>query len=637
MLISRNWLQRFFDAPLPEPETLAQLLTTHSWEIDEVVHKPEFDDVVLDVKVLPDKSAWALSHRGVATEISAITGIPLTHDPLGKRDISLVASDSLSVSVDTEAVDRYILAKIEGVSIGPSPKWLQSLLLSLGQRSINNVVDATNYVLLSIGQPTHVFDADKMNGVRVRSAYEGERIHTLGGGEYTLTTQDTVIADSNTDVPLALAGVKGGVAAEVSDATRAIYIESAHFDAVRTRKTAGRHNLRTDASVRYENGVVSELARIGVRECVELILEIAGGTCVGYTEVTAENTPSKIQPASVSCTFEKLNSILGTEVPRDVVRDIFTKLTYAYTEDAYSFTIVPPFERTDLVIPEDLIEEVSRFYGESHIPAKLPEKVSLPNIHKGFYCMEKIRNTLVAQGFSEVYTSSFREKDIVPIKNALASDKGYLRSVLRENIKDALKKNAPHTDLLGVSEIRMFEIGTVFEEGREYISVAIGVCGVSGYSPKKHESILNDALVAVSSALGTTFDAVRSDKNDGVVEFSFTELVEKLPDHGTYDLYLPREIISYVPFSPYPSMSRDVSFWTPVTVSSERAEELIQSVLDSLCVRVTFVDEYRQDDKVSYAFRLVFQAGDRTLTDTEVNARAETVYEAIRGEGWTPR
>jgi phenylalanyl-tRNA synthetase beta chain len=303
MKISRNWLQKYFDVPLPEVSVLEDALTFHAFEIDESYQSG--DDSIMDVKVLPNRAADCLSHRGIAKELSAILDIPLTEDPFRKTLTQVSESKILSISVeDPKLCDRYIGAVIQNVHVGPSPEWLQKALESIGARSINNVVDATNYVMLDLGQPLHAFDAanlSKKDGkyhINVRSAAEGEKVTTLSREEYTLTSDRLLIADGNANEALGIAGVKGGKAAKITEETKDIIIESAHFNYASIRKTAQRLKLFTDASLRFQNDPSPELAAYGMDAVVALILHIAGGELEGVVDVG--DTPAPHAPVSIS-------------------------------------------------------------------------------------------------------------------------------------------------------------------------------------------------------------------------------------------------------------------------------------------------------------------------------------------------
>jgi len=243
MKISYNWLQSYFDAEIPTPERVEEILSVRSFEPEgiEVVN----GDSVLDFDVLPNRAHDALSHRGIARELSAVLGESLKTDRYRRRDVEKV-SDVVDVDVqDVEKCRRYISRVIRGVKISETPNWLKDQLVAIGQKSINNVVDSTNYVMFDLGQPLHAFDMDKLSGgIVVRNAHEGEEIVTLTGEEKSLTNDDLVIADEES--PLAVAGIKGGKKAEVDAGTVNIVLESANFNPLSTRQTSRRVGIQTD-------------------------------------------------------------------------------------------------------------------------------------------------------------------------------------------------------------------------------------------------------------------------------------------------------------------------------------------------------------------------------------------------------
>lgn len=626
MKVSYNALNTFFDGKLPSPSDVAQALTFHAWEIEEVVEKD--GDTVLDVKVLPDKSAWALSHRGVAKDLSVVLDLPLARDPLlQKPDLSLRA-EHLSIDIRTDACSRYVGAYITGVKVGQSPEWLQTYLRTLGQRSINNIVDITNYILLETGQPLHVFDARKLSAlsIGVRQAKNGENITTLTGEDYALTSEDTVIVDGNSDTPLGIAGIKGGKAAEIDNTTVDIIIESANFSPVAIRKTSQRLRLRTDASARFENGVVPHMTAYAIRDAVDLILKEVGGILVGYADAGDEFLDRK----NVSVSLPRINSILGVSLTVSDVEAIIARFGYVHSWDGEVLTVESPFERPDLTIPEDLIEEIGRIYGYEHVQSIAPERMPLTEINKTFYYTDLVRTALIQAGFSEVFTSSFRATDEVKLKNALASDKGYLRSALSENMSEALVRNAPNADLLGVRQVRMFEIGTVFTKNRQYFSLSLGVSSPSGYKAKSDNNVLTLGIEAVEKALGVKLVW----KNvAGVAEAELSSVFETLSAPVAYAPFEKTPDTTYKPFSNYPFASRDVAFWAPEGMNKEGVESLIRESAGGLLVRLDLFDTFSKDGRTSYAFRLVFQSYEKTLTEEEIRGAMESVYVKLKEVG----
>jgi phenylalanyl-tRNA synthetase beta chain len=628
MKVSKNWLQTFFDAPLPTTEAMVDALTFHSSEIEDV---EELDgDTVLDVKVLPDKSAWIMSHRGVAREIATIMELPM-NDPLAFAPALTPVTDAVTVSIDTDGCTRYAAAVLTGVTVGSSPEWLQKRLAAIGQRSINNVVDATNYVMFHVGQPLHAFDGTKLTkehgayALGVRQATAGEGITTLSGDELTLTTEDMVIIDRNTDTPVGIAGVKGGRAAEVTSETTELVIEAANFDRAAVRKTSQRLRLRTDASARYENGVVPELVAYGLAEVVRLIGELAGGTCVGYVDVFPR--PRTVAPVSVS--LERINSMLGLTLSKEDIDAVLARFEYAHTWTDAVVTVTPPFERDDLIIPEDVIEEIGRIYGLAHIPSITPDPIPLTEFNTSFYYADEVRITLIGLGFSEVFTSSFRNNDTVALANALAADKGYLRSSLRENLAEALVRNVPNRDLLGLPYIAIFEIGTVFAEADEHMSLAFGVRTAAAYNAKQDDPMVKAAMDALANVLGFEHYEV----HEGIAEVNLSEAISDLPAATAYTPFTKRPDANYKPFSLYPSMSRDIALWVPEDTPAEAIMSLLNEHAGDLRVRTTLFDEFKKDGRVSYAFRLVFQSNEKTLTDEAVNQIMDRIYQVVSERG----
>ncbi len=632
MKFSYNWLQTYFDTPLPNAEELAKKITFHSSEIEELISVSS--DTVLDVKVLPDKSAWLMSHRGLAKEISVMLDLPLRGDIFASGEVLASRGDSIKITLDTPTCDFYGAALVKGVKVGPSPDWIKARLEAVGQRSINNIVDATNYVMFEIGQPLHAFDADKFDGalsISVRQANPGEKFTTLSNEELTLDGNDAVITHGETGQVLALAGVKGGLYAGVTTETTNILFESAHFDRVAVRKTARKHKLQTDAAKRYENGLSPLVAPIALKRVVDLAIEIAGGE---LSEAAAEGKLQSIS-RSVTVSLNEINSVLGLMLSETDVSAIFKRFQYSCQIEGGIISVIPPFERDDILIAEDLIEEIGRMYGLDKIVSIPPAKLSLSEFNVRHYYAEKIRTALIDLGFSDIYTSSFRNQDVVKLENALAADKGYLRSSLVENIKEARTNNIPHRDLLGLSAVKIFEIGTVFLENSEEFRVALAVQSGTAYKAKVDDVLLNEAIEAINRATGVVIKSLY--QAEGVMEFSLESLLVEAAPVTDYEVVAVTHSSVYKPFSNYPSVSRDVAMWVGEGESVENVSGLILATAGDLCVRLTHLDTFTKEGRTSLAFRLVFQANDRTLTDIEVEPIMAVVYDAIKQAGFEPR
>ncbi len=638
MKVSYKWLQTYFEeGVLPSVEEVEQKLMFHAFEIEGV--EKLGDDHVIDVDVLPNRAADCLSHRGISKEVSTLFNVPIKNDPL-KKEINLEpATNKIAISLDKDAsCSYYSSALIKGVKVAESPTWLKESLEAIGQKPINNVVDATNYVLFNLGQPTHVFDAQKFSGdtpsIGVRLARENESIELLGGTKIELTSAMSVITDVNSDTPLAVAGVKGGTVAEVTEQTLDIIIESAKFDPVQTRKTSQALKIRTDASSRYENNVASKLAQYGVRAVVELILEIAGGELVGFAssgELESDNV-------KISVELNQVSKLLGTNISKNQIEDILTRLEFEYTFNGDTVEVKAPFERRDINIPEDIIEEIGRVYGYSNIVSKqldTPEKQ--PSINQKFAYSEIIRETLSKLDFTEVYLYSLRDSGEVKLLNSLASDKDHLRANLKDGIVESLDKNEKQMPLLGLyNAIKIFEIGNVFTKEGESTNVCLGV-RVTG--KKKREERTLKILKEVKDVLETTLGVSLPEPAHETLEFNLSEIIKNLPK---VDKYIDTDTVSnavvYTHISQYPFVLRDIAVWAPNGTKDDALVNIIKEHGGDLVQRVDKFDEFNKDGRVSLAFHIVFQADDKTLTDNEINTIMQKVEAVINNtEGFEVR
>ena len=646
MKVSYNWLKEYVGEKLPSADEVAALLTKHAFEIDDV---EEIDgDTVIDVDVLPNRASDCLCHRGVARELATIMNVALARDPL-TEPVNLEAAADIVVNIaDANACPRFTAALITGIEVKESPDWLKARLKALGQRPINNIVDATNYVMYAIGQPLHAYDADlfpKVDGTwkfDVRVAKPGERVSLIpeGGKEEDRIVEcegtELLIVDGSSDTPIGLAGVKGGRFAGVHAGTKNIIIEAAHFHPTRTRQTARRLGIVIDASKRFENEPSRELPPFAQRDIIALITDIAGGTFEGWVDEYLEE--KKAQPVDVR--VSKTNALLGLTLPRTEIADIIARTgAEVFDEaDADTITCLSPFERTDLNIEEDYIEEVGRIHGLTDIASVVPEKGSPSEINARQFYSEKIRQILFSLGYSEVITSSFNKKDDIQLLNALASDKSYLRSSLTKNLSETLDKNAPFADLLGTPDTRIFEIGTVFykkdDTVTEHVSLCFGVrLKVSGYTGKE-DKVLQETIAAIETALGTKL-AVTTQK--GVAEVNLTELLTSLPAPAAYEPFVRATDVTFKPFSTFPYITRDIALWVTEGTTAAEVESVLNEQAGELRVRTTKFDEFTKDGRTSYAFRLVFQSQEKTLTDTAVNEVMDAVYAVVAKEGWEVR
>lgn len=700
MKISYDWLNSYFDRGLfsrglPRASKLADLFNAHFAEVEGM--EKAGGDTILEVKTLADRNHYALCHRGMAREASVITGKALkaSAEPKIAPEPGIRA---VAVKVtDPKLCRRYAARRVDGVKVAASPQWLSERLEAVGARSINNIVDATNYVMFDIGQPLHAFDAEKVKGgIAVRLAKTGEKITILDGREIKLKETDLVIADD--EGPLAIAGVKGGKRAEVTTDTRSIIIESANFDPSSVRRTSTRANLRNDSSKRFENEITPALAGEAIERVTDLILKVAGGKPGSITDVY----PNPAKPWKVSATSAMISSMVGAPVSVKEIQEILEnqgaqvhvlkdcpscgsstlgdrgvyeicevcgweddpsqeaspdlsggankKSLNAARSDRKkgnevrgAFVVIPPLDRLDLVIPEDLADEVMRVRGYENIPSVQTPPLDEPTpLDRSYYVTERVKNNLVALGFTEAYTYTLVPKGAFEVSYPLASDKSALRERIAPKLADALAMNARNADLLGLDAIKMFEIGKVFPASGEKLSLAVGATLVKKKKGVTAESLVKEALVAIG------VDAVAVKVENGVAEIDFDAFVAAQPTVGTIadlDFRPLSKDVKYKPFSAYPFMTRDIAFFAPAGTDAAAARAVVAGALNadvgagkSLVVKgPDQFDRFEKDGKVSYGFRVVFQAFDRTLSDEEANAEMKKAYDAVKAKGWEVR
>src|SRR3989338_8728649 len=419
MRISYNWL-KWYIPEIPKTEKLRDIFTYHLCEVENIEKRG--DDTIFDINILPNRAHDLLSHLGVARELASLLNISFK-DPTPMYKIPETKYNNLKIKLETDKCRRYMGRIVRNVKIEPSPAWVQKHLESIGQRSINSIVDATNIVMYDSGQPCHAFDLDKLANeiLIIRQAKEGESITTLDGKEVKLSSMDMVIADEKN--VLAIAGVKGGKLAEVDGNTRNILIEVANFDPISVRKTSKRMGILTDSSKRFENNLSPEIVFYAMREISGLLVEYGGFEF----EEKIDIYPSKQKFRELSFSSDKISKILGMAVSETGIEDILKRYNFEYENKNREFKIVIPPTRFDLEIEEDMAEEIGRILGYDKIKPKIPKINFKPEINNTYEKICWVRNKLLSEGYSEVMTYSFCDKGEVEVL-ASASDKNFLRT-----------------------------------------------------------------------------------------------------------------------------------------------------------------------------------------------------------------
>lgn len=647
------------------------------------------DDVVLDLTSTANR-ADALSMVGIAREVAALTRNPLRLPPVQPLQAKPIPNFQLRIA-DAKACPAYSGVLIEGVKVGPSPDWLKHRLAAAGMRSINNVVDITNLILLEWGQPLHAFDWERLLQVmgkkkptiEVRLAQPGETLKTLDGQTRTLQADSHLIVAGSQ--PVALAGVMGGEETEVGSTTTRIFLEAALFDPAVTRRSARSQGLCTEASTRYERGVNFATLDQARDRAVQLILELAGGAVAGLT--TFDQRPPLER--TLKLRLSRLIDVLGDEVQAADVEEILSALGFqlsrcegANSQSALSpatetatvascvwQVVVPPYRLRDIEREIDLIEEFARLYGYDRFSETLPTEPQVGSLSARETFTRQIREVLRGIGLTEVYHISLcpAEEDgsLVRIANPLSPEYSAVRNALLPGLVEAFRFNWDQ----GNGPLQAFEIGRVFAHAlppnphpyRE----AEHIGGILGGDPNPHDwqhrnrpmdwfeakGLLVSALERLGFGPEFRLDPPEEQSSllhpgrqaslwiEGSRIGLFGQLHPRLcqekglPDqvYG-FELQLDplleslerRGIVQFVPFSPFPAADRDIAFFAPLDLAVGEIEKVIRRAGGELLQSVQLFDEYRGQGvpagQRSLAFRLVYRAPDRTLTDAEVEA-----------------
>jgi phenylalanyl-tRNA synthetase beta chain len=652
MRYSLKWLRDYCPAPGPAAR-LAEQLTMAGLEVESI--SKAGDDVLFDVELVPVRSD-CLSMIGLARELSFLTGAPLTLPPRVVKEVHL--PKEFSVDVELAAPDlcpRYSARVVTDLRVGASPTWLAERLEAVGVRSLNNVVDITNFVNLETGQPLHAFDLAKLRGRRlvVRRAAAGEKLVLLDDRELRLSPEDLVIADA--EGPVALAGVMGGRDSEVSSSTEAVVIESAHFDARNVRRTARRHGLATESSYRFERGTDPTATLQAANRAASLMAELADGTVLGPPADVGRTDWSRpaivLRPA-------RANMLLGTSLTGEDMAVLLRRLDFEVGLDRMENLVIsaPPYRR-DVNAEIDVAEEVARAYGYDNVEATLPGgRLPAPRRLPREEFERKARAALAAAGFTEVYTPSFTNPEqlaacgldaaaAVPVANPTVSQFSHLRPALWPLLAEAATRNGR----AGASSVLIFELGHVFARGDDgevverfrLALLAAGEAAPRHWSrppPEADFFFVKGVVEALARAFGAAPEwegprfrlgagggayaapAVEPFGRGHVVELDAAPLIEAAT----------RAERCYRPVPRFPSVVRDLAL---VLEEGQAAGEVVAAIRASseLVREVDVFDVFTgkgiPPDRKSLGVRIRYQAEDRTLTDEEVNAARE---EALR-------
>lgn len=649
-------------------------------------------DVVLELGITPNRPD-ALSHLGVARELAAAEGLSAPEVVVRPEESGNPAAECAEVHIDDpDRCAKYAARVITEVTVGPSPRWVQDRLRDLGQRSISNVVDATNLVLLEQGHPLHAFDLDALGGqqVRVRRAKDGEKLRLLDGSEKTLVVEDLVIADAA--APVALAGVMGGLDSEVTggtetrSATTRILLESAWFDPTSVRKTAKRHGMHTEASHRFERGADVGRVEAALDRCAAYIAEWAGGT-IHPGHVVAEGTVRERGP--IPFRADRASRLLGRKVTLAEAKKSLSQLGLTPSKrppkaPSGATWFDAPSWRVDLNIEADLIEEVGRLAGYDSLPGALPAGAGAPWTEAPARDPEaEARAALVAMGFLETISLAFtsparaqgfeEETSWVRIANPLGEES----RVMRPSLVPALLQSARHNQdqLPSITDLRIFELGRTFRWGDADAlpeETNRGACILRGRRAPRSWATEDTALDVydLKGVIEGLLDALRVGdcEHQGVERAwlhprSSTAVIhagavlgvygELHPDLATrfglegapvyvVEFDLDRWAaargpeVQHRPLPKLPPAQRDLSFFVRTEVEAAAVERCIRQAAPPELEALRIFDVYEgkgvPEGKKSIAVELTFRASDRTLSDADVESGQSAIIEALRRE-----
>ncbi len=629
------------------------------------------DDVVLEVNVTPNRSD-ALSHLGIAREVATLLGTALRRPEAKLAESAVEASSKIAIRIDDpERCWRYAGRVIEGVTVKPSPGWMQARLKACGVRAINNLVDVTNYVMLEVGQPLHAFDLDRIGGAQivVRTAKAGEVLTTLDEKARPLHAEDLLICDATS--PLVLAGVMGGASSEVTAQTTRVLLEVATFQPATVRRSAKRHALHTESSHRFERGTDVEVVPAVLDRAAALIAELGGGTVLkGRVDVYPGQRPKKL----VTLRAQRVGALLGVEVPPAECARILEALGFvARGGDAEATTWEVPSVRVDVGIEEDLIEEIARVRGFDAIPAALPRGLHALDPERPAHTLERrLRAALAGQGVDEVVNYSFvapaeleafeAAAGAIALSNPLSVEQSMMRTTLFASLVPTVARSARHQ----APGVRFYEWGRSYRgqagggEGgtpvaQETLQVAGALWGLRGgarsWTSKDAAVDLYDvkavveALLASVHVAGATFEPLDSPwyhpraaatvKVGERVLGTFGELhprAQKALDAPAGVFLFQLEVDALLaeavlvpkarPLSRFPAVLRDLAVVVAAEVPAEQVRRVILEVGQPLVRQVEIFDVYAGPQvgagRKNLAFALSYRADERTLTDAEV-------------------
>lgn len=632
----------------------------------------DLDDHVIDVDLTPNRGD-CLGIRGIAREVGVLTQTDVNE--VSPKAIAGEVSDRLEIKLSApQACPRYLGRVIKGINPkAETPQWMVKRIERSGVRSIDPVVDVTNYVLLELGHPMHAFDLAKVEGhIDVRMAKQDEKLTLLDGQEVKLSTDTLMIADANK--PLAIAGVMGGEHSGINDQTNDIFLESAYFDAITIAGKARQYGLHTDASHRYERGVDYELQRTAIERATELLLDIVGGQPGNIIEaIDKAAMPEKLH---LNLRRQRIERVVGVSFDDELVEDILTRLGLGLTPNDQGWDVAVPSYRFDIDNEESLIEELVRVYGYNKLPIRKPQgEMAMFMQNESRVFKDTLRDVLVNRGYQEAITYSFVEPKLqailepsqkpLALMNPISSEMGVMRTNLLSGLVQAAQFNINRQQ----SRIRFFELGlrfdTAVEELQQIPTIAGLVAGrryVESWSGDSRNVDFYDVKGDIESILAVTklrFDFVPSQNvilhpgqsADIILKGKKVGYVGKLHpaiqqqvdlelDTFVFEIDLEaiseRELPQFAPLLKFPSIRRDLAVIVDENVKGGELVDFIVKIGGNLLTDAFIFDIYKgehlEQGKKSVALAMTLRHAEKTLEDAEINSVVEKVVSGLAEE-----
>ncbi|HTK80941.1 MAG TPA: phenylalanine--tRNA ligase subunit beta [Bacteroidota bacterium] len=638
-------------------------------------------DTILEIGITPNRPD-AMSHIGIAREVGAIYNKKVKIPKLKLRESKRPAAKFGAIKIlDSGLCPRYTARLVYGVTIGPSPKWLQEYLTSIGVRPVNNVVDVTNFVLMEMGHPLHAFDYDKLNEgmIVVKPAKDGEEFTTLDHKLRRLTSSTLMICDAKG--PVAIAGVMGGAFTEISDTTKNILIESAYFNPQSIRRTSKRLGLSTEASQRFERGADLHATQWAADRAAQLIQEITGGEILkGVIDVF----PGKKKSITVPLRPEKANEVLGTGLSGKQIQSLLRKINITKAagrskSGSSNVLYAIPSYRVDLLQEIDLVEEVARMYGYDSIETNNDTRISFSSHAPAKDTVSELKDWLIGSGYSEVVSNSMQEKEFsrlgseeaVEIANPISKDMATLRTSLIVSMVQVIRNNI----LYGKKNLRLFEVGKIYRRDKTGASVVPGyreenrltmamvglrrkaswdvspqvidIYDLKGELQTLFRKIFLDNIKFIPYSNTKALTSMGFDVEINGIDVGYAGIVRKdfrakfdideeiVIAELNVDLLLQNSSLkkTFKPLPKYPSVTRDIAFKINENITADQLKNEIAGAAGPMLVQIDLFDIYRGDQvkagEKSLAFALEFMSEDHTLRQDEVDRIMKEVISRV--------